>query len=140
MGEKAGGMRNVACCQPFSHVGGETFMQDRTYKQAMEERTSTFSKQRYQEVQKRLDFLQHGQTIVEVTADIADPRMQIAVREALLFVYALSLGTSLCLMEILTQQQADELRAYLSERLAYTLTNAPPLFLPDQVQKDRDFM
>jgi hypothetical protein len=102
-------------------------MQDRTFKQAMEELPSPLSKQCYQEVQKRLDFLQHGQTIEDVTADIAEPHMRKAVREALFFVYALSLGTSLCLMDIFTRQQADELRIYLREHLAHTLTNTPSL-------------
>jgi hypothetical protein len=106
-------------------------MQDRTFKQAMEELTGTFNTQVYQEVQKRLDFLQHGQTVAEITVDIPDLRLRTATRASLLFVSALSLGTSLCTMEILTQQQADELHAYLSERLAHTLTNVPFLFIPN---------
>ena len=107
-------------------------MQDRTFKQAMKELTCTFNQQVYQEVQKRLDFLQNGQTVAEVTADIPDLRMRIATRKSLLFVYALSVGTSLCTMEILTQKQANELHAYLSERLTHTLPNVPSLFIPDQ--------
>jgi|GEM_PF-2302380 len=114
-------------------------MQDRTFKQAMKKLTCTFNKQVYQEVQKRLDFLQHGRTVAEATADIPDLRIRIATRESLLFVYALSLGTSLCTMEILTQKQANELHAYLGERLAHTLTNPPSLFTPDQEQKDSNF-
>jgi hypothetical protein len=42
-------------------------------------------------------------------------------------------------MEILTQKQANELHAYLGERLAHTLTNPPSLFTPDQEQKDSNF-
>jgi hypothetical protein len=105
-------------------------MPDKTFEQAMKERTCIFNQQMYEEVQKRLDFLQQGQTVEEATDDIPDLRMRTATRESLLFVYALSLGTSLCSMKVLTQEQADELRDYLSGRLAHTLT--PPLFITEQ--------
>jgi len=107
-------------------------MLDRTFKQAMQELTCAFNQQTYQEVQKRLDFLQHGQTVEEATIDIPDMRLRTATKESLLFVYALSLGTSLCSMNILTQQQANELRDYLSAHLTHALPTIPSLLTQPQ--------
>lgn len=102
-------------------------MSDKTFKQAMQELTCTFNQQTYAEVQKRLNFLQQGQTVEEATVDIPDLRLRAATREALLFVYALSLGTSLRSMNILTQQQANELHDYLSAHLVQALPTIPSL-------------
>lgn len=98
-------------------------MQDLTFKQAMDTLAQTFTEQVCREVQKRLDFLQDGQTIAEVTADISDLRLRKTVTDSLLFVYSLSLGTSLCRLGIINQNQADELQLYLRGQLAYPLPN-----------------
>lgn len=107
-------------------------MQDKTFKQAREELSQTFTAQVFQEVQMRLDFFQDGQTIVEVTADIPHPELRKAVRECLFFLYIDALGTSLYRLDIVNQKQADEFHAYLSRRFAPLSTDAFTLFLSGQ--------
>lgn len=107
-------------------------MQDKTFKQAIEEVSQTFTEQVFQEAQRRLNFFQDGQTIVEVTADISQPALRKAVAGCLFFLYIDALSTSLYRLDIVNQKQADELHEYLSRRFAPLPIDAFTLFLSGQ--------
>lgn len=92
-------------------------MQDKTFKQAMEELTDRIASQLRQEILSHTDFLDKGQTVAEATADIQDERMREVVKDMILAFSVLSLVDTLHALGTLNQEQANELHMYLSSRL-----------------------